>query len=439
MKAGKSGRRDAAGQASYTTGASHRIILTGMVSISPELSIRGRAATRCDVTILMPCLNEAATLPGCLSEAMAYLAARGIAGEVLVADNGSTDGSQQLARDAGARVIDVPLRGYGSALSAGIRDARGHFVVMGDADASYDFSSLDPFLSALSGGADLVVGNRFQGGVAPGAMPPLHRYVGNPVLSGVGRLLFRSPVRDFHCGLRSFRRDRILALDLQTTGMEFASEMVVRSTLEGLRIVEVPTTLSPDGRGRPPHLRSWHDGWRHLRFLLLFSPRWLFLYPGLLAVALGLIGMAALASELWTPGHGRLAEGLIVAAGALTIVGAQTVQVATTARDFGVRQRLLPPADSRLHRQLSAMSLERTLILSALLVSGGLLLLAVSLVLSTHSDPTAIRASAAFRLGAVGVTLGVVGTQLAVGGWMRSLLQLPQRGTTISDQVAVTS
>ena len=382
---------------------------------------------RLELTILLPCLNEAETLAVCVAQAQTFLRVHGVAGEVVVADNGSTDGSQQIALDGGARVVDVPVRGYGAALATGIAAARGRYVAMGDADASYDFSALDPFLEALRGGADLVMGNRFRGGVEPGAMPPLHRYLGNPVLSGVGRLLFRSPVRDFHCGLRAFRRDRVLALDLQTTGMEFASEMVVRATLDGLRLAEVPTTLRPDGRTRPPHLRSWHDGWRHLRFLLLFSPRWLFLYPGLLAVAVGLVGMALLGSAVWAPGQGRLAEGLLVASGGLVVVGAQTTQVAAMARSFGARQRLLPPARNRLHRHLTGISLERTLVIAALLAAGGLATLACSLLLSADSDPLATEASAALRLGIVGVTFSVVGTQLAVGAWLGSLLQLPRR------------
>jgi glycosyltransferase involved in cell wall biosynthesis len=230
-----------------------------------------------ELTVVLPCLNEAETLAVCIRKAKSSIASLGVDGEVVVADNGSTDGSQGIARDEGARVVDVPIRGYGAALMAGITEAQGTFVIMADADDSYDLSNLGPFLEALRGGADLVMGNRFAGGIEPGAMPALHRYLGNPVLTAIGRVLFRSPVRDFHCGIRGFRRDAIIGLDLRTTGMEFASEMVVKATLQKLAIVEVPTTLSPDGRSRPPHLRTWRDGWRHLRFLLLYSPRWLFL------------------------------------------------------------------------------------------------------------------------------------------------------------------
>ena len=233
-----------------------------------------------ELTILMPCLNEAATVARCVAKARGFLERAGIDGEVLIADNGSDDGSRVLAERAGARVIEVAARGYGAALTGGIAAARGRSIIMGDADDSYDFARLE--------GYPLVMGNRFRGGIQKGAMPLLHRYLGNPVLSFVGRLLFRAKVGDFHCGLRGFDREAVRSLNLKTTGMEFASELVVKASLAGWRIAEVPTTLHPDGRGRPPHLRSWRDGWRHLRFLLLFSPRWLFLYPGLALLAVGI-------------------------------------------------------------------------------------------------------------------------------------------------------
>jgi hypothetical protein len=258
-----------------------------------------------ELTILMPCLNEVRTLPGCIAKARDFLETAGVSGEVLVADNGSTDGSQALALSLGARVVDVPERGYGAALIAGIAAARGRFVVMGDADDSYDFKHLQPFVDALRSGSQLVMGNRFAGGIRPGAMPPLHRYLGNPVLSFIGRAFFKVPVGDFHCGLRAFERDAMLGLGLHCKGMEFASEMVVKAALGGLRIAEVPTILSPDGRDRPPHLRSWRDGWRHLRFLLLFSPRWLFLYPGVVLTMLALLQLAYaqlhVSGQTWWP------------------------------------------------------------------------------------------------------------------------------------------
>jgi glycosyltransferase involved in cell wall biosynthesis len=278
-----------------------------------------------ELTVLMPCLNEVQTLGGCIVQAQAFIRSAGIAAEVLIADNGSTDGSQALAQSMGARVIQVEERGYGAALRAGIRSARGRFVVMGDSDLSYDFRNLQHFLEALRAGTDLVVGNRFIGGIRPGAMPWLHRYLGNPVLSFIGRRFFGGPLRDFHCGLRGFNRASMLRLDLVTPGMEFASEMIIKALQADLRVAEVPTTLVKDGRDRPPHLNTWRDGWRHLRFLLLYAPRWLFLYPGL---ALALVGLGQLLlSHLVAPGSMRWPLGIHTQlfAAAATVLGWQTV------------------------------------------------------------------------------------------------------------------
>ena len=319
-------------------------------------------SAECELTILMPCLNEAATVGACVDAAVAALRVSGATGEVIVADNGSTDGSQEIAAARGARIVAVPERGYGAALLAGIASARGRYVVMADADQSYDFAQADAYLHKLREGYDLVMGNRFQGGIAPGAMPALHRYLGNPVLSGLGRLFFASPVGDFHAGMRGFRRDAILGLDLRTTGMEFASEMIVRASLAGLRITEVPTTLSPDKRGRPPHLRTWRDGWRHLRFLLLYSPRWLFLYPGALLLAAGLISGALL---LPTPRVHTL-----VYAAAAVLIGYQTVLFALFTKIFAINVGLLPE-DPRLNRVFRVATLELGLAIGALLLLAG--------------------------------------------------------------------
>ncbi len=246
------------------------------------------------LTILMPCLNEAETLRRCIEKANSWVRHSGMEAEVLIADNGSTDGSQVIAKSLGARVVAVEQRGYGSALFHGAMAAQGEWIIMGDSDDSYDFSNLDPFVEKLQQGYDLVMGNRFLGGIAPGAMPWKNRYIGNPILTWIGRLLFKCPAKDFHCGLRGFRKDAFLRMDLRTTGMEFASEMVIKANLFGMRIIEVPTTLAKDGRSRPPHLRPWRDGWRHLRFMLLFSPRWLFLIPGLTLFILSALSYGAL-------------------------------------------------------------------------------------------------------------------------------------------------
>ena len=245
-----------------------------------------------ELSVVMPCLNERETVGSCVRKALASLRAANIQGEVIVSDNGSTDGSQQIARAEGARVIQVADKGYGNALNGGILGARGVYVLMADSDDSYDFNHIVRFVEKLRAGSDLVMGNRFKGGIAKRAMPPLHRYLGNPVLTALGRLFFHSPCGDFHCGIRAFRKDSFLRMNIRSTGMEFASEIVVKASLLGMKVSEVPTTLSPDGRSRPPHLRTWRDGWRHLRFLLMYSPRWLFFYPGTLLIAVGLVGCA---------------------------------------------------------------------------------------------------------------------------------------------------
>jgi glycosyltransferase involved in cell wall biosynthesis len=319
-----------------------------------------------ELTVVMPCLNEAETVATCVTKARLFLETHAIAGEVVVADNGSTDGSQDLAAAAGARVVSTEARGYGNALMAGIHAARGRYVIMGDADDSYDFTALEPFVEELRGGADLVMGNRFRGGIAPGAMPPLHRYLGNPVLSAVGRRFFGSPVHDFHCGLRGFRRDAVLGLSLQSAGMEFASEMVVKATLARLNIAEVPTTLSPDGRSRPPHLRSWSDGWRHLRFLLLYSPRWLFLIPGVVLMTFGVVSGFFLTLGPVTVGDLTFDVDTLVAAAAALVIGFQAVLFALLTKIYAIEEGFLPP-DPRVERFVKTITLERGLLIGALI------------------------------------------------------------------------
>jgi len=307
-------------------------------------AIRTASAEELELTILMPCLNEAETLATCIRKARAFLDRARIAGEVLIADNGSSDGSQQIAAESGADVVPVAQKGYGAALLGGIAAARGRYIIMGDADDSYDFGALEAFVSRLRGGADLVMGNRFQGGIEPGAMPVLHRYLGNPVLSFIGRLFFRIKTGDFHCGLRGFNAESIRKLDLQTSGMEFASEMVVRSALAGLRIEEVPTTLKPDGRSRPPHLRTWRDGWRHLKFLLVYNPRWMFFIPGTALLVLGaLLGTLLMFGPLQVIGNLSLDINTFVAACFMVVTGVQLLTFGAISRYYAGITGILPP------------------------------------------------------------------------------------------------
>jgi glycosyltransferase involved in cell wall biosynthesis len=315
------------------------------------------------LSIVMPCLNEAETLAVCIDKAKRFLTTNDIAGEIIVADNGSVDGSQEIATRAGARVVHVNPKGYGSALMGGIEAAKNEYIIMGDADDSYDFSNLQDFVNALNEGYDLVMGNRFKGGIMHGAMPFLHRYLGNPVLSGIARLFFKSDIGDFHCGLRAFRKEVLQTLNLQTTGMEFASEMIVKATLKKLKIKEVPIVLYPDGRTRSPHLRTWTDGWRHLRFLLLYSPRWLFFYPGIMLIILGILLSAFL---LGGPRHiGRIALDIntLMYAAFLIILGVQAVLFSLFTYVFGVNADLLPK-DNLVDKFVQSIDLEKGIMIS---------------------------------------------------------------------------
>jgi glycosyltransferase involved in cell wall biosynthesis len=324
-----------------------------------------------EASVVMPCLNEAETLETCIRKAQRALCDQNILGEIIVADNGSADGSQAIAARKGARVIHVQGKGYGNALMGGIAAARGKFIIMGDADDSYDFTAIGPFVEKLREGYDLVMGNRFKGGIKPGAMPFLHRYLGNPVLSGIGRLFFSKPCGDFHCGLRGLRKDAVLKLDLQTTGMEFASEMVVKAALFGMRIGEVPTVLWPDGRSRPPHLRSWRDGWRHLRFLLGYSPRWLFFYPGVLFMAAGLLVGAWLLPGARTIGGVTFDVHTLLYSMALIIIGFQSVIFSLFTKTFIITVGLHPKS-SRIDRWYRFFSLEKGLLTGVILTLFGL-------------------------------------------------------------------
>ena len=324
-----------------------------------------------ELSVVLPCLNESKTLAVCIRKALAALHTSGISGEVIVADNGSTDGSQSIAIAEGARLVHAEQRGYGAALAGGFHAARGAYILMADADDTYDLGHLPRFTERLRSGADLVMGNRFQGGIAPGAMPFLHRYLGNPVLSAIGKLFFGSHCNDFHCGMRAFRKDALNRMDLRTTGMEFASEMVVKSTLAGLRIAEVPTTLKPSGRDRPPHLRTWRDGWRHLRFLLMYSPRWLFLYPGIALIAVGLaLTIWILPKPVYLGAIGLDIHTLVYALVAI-VLGVQFVTFATFTKVFAIGEGLLPE-DPRLNRAFQYITLEAGLAVGFVLVALGI-------------------------------------------------------------------
>lgn len=303
---------------------------------------KGSQQDELEITILMPCLNEALTIGTCITKAQHFLARTNIRGEILIADNGSTDGSQAIAEKLGARVVPIAVRGYGAALIGGIGAAHGRFIIMGDADDSYDFLNLDPFIKELRQGVDLVMGNRFRGGIGPGAMPPLHRYLGNPVLSSIGRLFFDSRIGDFHCGLRGFRREAILSIGLASPGMEFASEMVAKAALHNLRISEVPTQLKKDGRDRPPHIRSWRDGWRHLRFMLMFSPDWLFIYPGIFILLFGILGLALLSGGPIHIGSITLDINTMLYAGFAASAGSQILTFGLLAKLYAAIHELWP-------------------------------------------------------------------------------------------------
>ncbi|WP_431778324.1 glycosyltransferase family 2 protein [Microbacterium aurantiacum] len=381
-----------------------------------------------ELTILMPCLNEAETLEVCILKAKGFLERSGIAGEVLVSDNGSTDGSQDIARRLGARVSDAPRRGYGAALLNGIEQARGRFIIMGDADDSYDFENLEPFVAQLRGGADLVMGNRFKGGIAPGAMPPLHRYLGNPVLSGIGQLFFRPNIGDFHCGLRGFNVARIRALNLQTTGMEFASEMVVKASLARYRIEEVPTTLKKDGRSRPPHLRSWHDGWRHLRFLLLFAPRWLFVYPGLVAFFVGAIAVGVLSFGGVRIGQVGFDVTTMVYASALCVLGYQALMFFWLTKLYATQEGFLP-ASERYRSIVAKWSAERGLLLGLALFLVGVAAGLVQVVRWGSLDFGPQDAATVIRI-AVPSALGIMlGFQTVLMSFFSGVLTTPRRET----------
>ena len=379
-----------------------------------------------EVSVVMPCLNEARTVGHCVAKAMKALDDLGVDGEVVVADNGSTDGSQQIARAQGARVVSVERRGYGSALQKGINAARGRYVIMGDADDSYDFSRLEPFIEELRRGHDLVMGNRFRGGIRPGAMPWLHRYVGNPILTGILNLFFRTPIGDAHCGLRGFRKDSCKRLNLTTTGMEFASEMVVKACLNDQKMSEVPVVLHPDGRDRPPHLRSFRDGWRHLRFLLLLCPTWLYLIPALLLLGAGLLLMAWLTPGPRTVGSVVLDIHTVLLGALCVLLGYQTLWLWAYAKIYGWTSGMLPPKTFS-PRVFEYLNLERGLLLGAALLLTGLGL-NLSLVLEWYGRSLgALEVQSTLRFALWGFTTMVLGVQTIYGSFFLSMLGMGTR------------
>jgi glycosyltransferase involved in cell wall biosynthesis len=374
----------------------------------------------------MPCLNEAETIARCIEKAKIGIQRAAVRGEILIADNGSTDGSQAIAEKSGARVVQVKEKGYGNALRGGIKAAAGKWILMGDADDSYDFSEADRFVKKFQEGFELVMGCRLPvggGTIMPGAMPWKNRWIGNPILSFIGRLFFKCPAHDFHAGLRAFTKDSLEKMELQTTGMEFASEMVIKATLKKLKIAEVPITLHKDGRSRPPHLKPWRDGWRHLRFMLLFSPRWLFLIPGIFLSALGIIFAVALSFSNFRLGGIEFNAGTLVVACMTVIVGFQLVAFAFFTKVFAIAEGLLPD-DPKLSRVFKIFTLEKGIILGLLVLLGGATLLAHSIWIWRLNNYGLLDPSENLRRLIPATTLVVLGIQGIFSSFFMSALGL---------------
>ncbi|MFA5792102.1 MAG: glycosyltransferase family 2 protein [Candidatus Paceibacterota bacterium] len=379
-----------------------------------------------ELTILMPCLNESKTIGTCIHKAQKFLTTKNVWGEILIADNGSTDGSIEIAQNLGARVVHVPFKGYGNALIGGINAAQGKYIIMGDADDSYNFENLSAFVDKLREGYDLVMGNRFKGGIEKDAMPFLHRYLGNPVLTKIGQIFFKIKCGDFHCGLRGFRRDSIIGLDLHTMGMEFASEMVIKSAINNLKITEVPTTLSKDGRDRPPHLRTWRDGWRHLRFMLLYSPNWLFLYPGIILSCIGIIIGGLIISGPVKVGNITFDIHTLLVASLIITIGFQSASFSLLAKVFAITNQLLPPND-RFMRLFKYYSLELGLLIGFILLiigSGGII---YSVFIWGESSFGVLNSSKIMRLLIPAVTLMSLGIQTILFSFLFSLLGMKRK------------
>jgi hypothetical protein len=406
-----------------------------MQATLPESPAPQTSAPEIEVSIVMPCLNEAKTVGTCVAKAVAALEKLGVRGEVIVADNGSTDGSQDIATAKGARVVHASRRGYGSALQAGIAAARGIYVIMGDADDSYDFSNIEPFITRLRAGDELVMGNRFRGGIKPGAMPWLHRYIGNPILTGVLNLFFRTPIGDAHCGLRGFRKDAYERLELTTPGMEFASEMVVKASLNKQKISEVPIVLYPDGRDRPPHLRSFRDGWRHLRFLLLLCPTWLYLIPSSLLLTVGLGLMAWLTPGPQTVGGVTFDLHTMLLGTLAVVVGYQTLWMWAFAKIHGWTSGLLP-AETFSLKLFKHVNLERGLLvgLAMLLAGFGFTFWLFAEWWGRNMGPLELQSTMRWALwGFTGVVLGV---QTIFGSFFLSLLGMSPKAQAARERAS---
>lgn len=374
-----------------------------------------------ELSIVLPCLNEELTVGNCVTQARSFLEDHGVTGEVIVADNGSTDRSVEIAEGKGARVVHVPNKGYGSALKGGIEAAKGKYIIMADADESYDLINLMPFVEKLRQGYELVMGNRFKGGIKKGAMPWHHKYIGNPVLSFIGQLFFRTPAKDFHCGIRGFTKEAVERMNLQTTGMEFASEIVVKASILRMKVTEVPTTLSPDKRDRPPHLRSFRDGWRHMRFLLLYSPRWLFLYPGIILLLLGGIASLALFFGTVNIGFRPLDFHSFILSGALMTVGLSTVSFALITRVYTYNFGLLP-SRPRFFNLFKYFNLEIGLMTGAVLALFGIVLIIRATFLSYNPGFDSIGFGNSVRLVYGGALSVMIGGQIVLTSFVLSML-----------------
>ncbi|OXS24570.1 MAG: dolichol-P-glucose synthetase [Acetobacterium sp. MES1] len=374
----------------------------------------------------MPCLNEAETLEICIKKAMSFLEDNNVDGEVLIADNGSTDGSQEIAIRNGARVVNIEQKGYGSALRGGSENARGRYVIMGDADDSYNFLNLMPFLEKLREGYELVMGNRFKGGIEKGAMPPLHKYLGNPVLSFIGRIFYPSDIKDFHCGLRGYNRAAIQSLQLQTTGMEYASEMVVQATLHKLKMIEVPTTLSPDGRSRPPHLRSWRDGWRHLKFLMMYSPNWTFLYPGIILSAIGLVMMVAIGVGPTKIGNVNFGINTMMYGSAALLVGVNISLFSMFTKAYALSSGFIPNSPKTIGI-LEKFTVEKGVVIGVLLTVLGIVATIIAFVIWGNNSFGNLQPESIMKITIPATTLIAIGIELIFASFFLGILEIERK------------